>query len=176
MSNRERAKRLILEILRAAGGGLGKAVLFKAFWLAHLYYVKKAPGYLSDWPVIHMPTGPGIDQGDALLRELAGEGLLQQTHEPNGPYTEMHCRLTDKPLEAGLSEAAVAAVQEAVAFVKQFTAAGLSQWSHDASRSWRETAPGEELDIYADLIPEDEFEEAEKQVEAMSKAYEDIFK
>jgi hypothetical protein len=39
-ADKERAKRVIVEILRQAGGELGKTKLFKAFWLAHLYYFK----------------------------------------------------------------------------------------------------------------------------------------
>ena len=72
--NKECAKRLILEILRQAGGEIEKTKIFKAFWLAHLYYSKIAPGYLTDWPIVRMPNGPGIDRGDQLIVELIHSG------------------------------------------------------------------------------------------------------
>jgi hypothetical protein len=173
--NRERAKRVILEILRQSGGGLGKTQLFKAFWLAHLYYSKAARGYLTDWPIVRMPNGPGIDRGDSLIRELVEEGRVRTTHEPRGPYTEINCTLTDRAVEGELSAEAVAAVRAAVGDVKQHSASSISQWSHDFSRSWNNTPNGAELDIYTDLIPDDVYEARKRELVELKKAYEDLF-
>lgn len=82
--DRHKAKRLILEIIRQAKGGLGKTQLFKAFWLSHLYYAQIARGYLTDWRIVRMPHGPGIDDGDDLLHELVEEGLITQRYESKG--------------------------------------------------------------------------------------------
>src|SRR5437667_11993892 len=115
--NRERAKRLILEILRQSEGGLGKTQLFKAFWLAHLYYFKMAPGYLTDWPIVRMPNGPGIDRADRLILDLVQSEHVARSHIPKGPFTEINCRLTGKPFDGELPEKAVDAIKTAVADV-----------------------------------------------------------
>src|SRR5437667_5852958 len=118
--NRERAKRLILEILRQSEGGLGKTQLFKAFWLAHLYYSKNARGYLTDWPIVRMPNGPGIDQGDSLLLQLIHSGDVVRTYEAVGPFTEINCRLAkqSKDKKSPLPQAAIKAIKLAVSDVK----------------------------------------------------------
>ena len=60
--------------------------------------------------------------------------------------------------------------------VMQHTAESISKWSHENSRSWNSTKPGQELDIYADLIPDDEFEERREEIQSFKEAYEDLFK
>ena len=76
MANRDRAKKVIVEIIRQAGGELtATARLYKAFYFAHLYYAETAPGYLSDWPIVKMPTGPGIHSCGGLVLELVS-GLV----------------------------------------------------------------------------------------------------
>lgn len=173
--DKDRAKRLILEILRQAGGSLGKTLLFKAFWIAHLHYYKNAPGYLTDWPIVRMPRGPGIDKGDKLIRELAQSGAIRQEHERKGPYTEIKCQLTDQPIEAELPEAAIAAIKSAVEDVKSYSAAAISEWSHEFSRAWNSMPDGAELDIYSDLIPDDIFDERQKQLTELKRTYEELF-
>src|SRR5438876_6783453 len=157
--NKERAKRMILEILRQAGGELGKTKLFKAFWLAHLYYFKIAPDYLTDWPIVRMPNGPGIDRADRLILELVQSGHVERSHIPKGPFTEINCRLTGKPMDGELLSNAVDAIRTAVTDVKNCSAEAISELSHDFSRSWKNTPNGSELDIYGDLIPDDIYEE-----------------
>lgn len=174
--NRERAKRIIMEIVRQAGDGIGKTKLFKAFWLAHLYYAKEASGYLSDWPVVRMPNGPGIDKGDILLEELANANLIRQTHRPIGPFTEVACILALQELPDDLSAAAIRAVREAVEFVVPYTASALSELSHEMSRSWRETPDGQELSIYSDLIPDDVYAEQGRAARELNQAYDEMFK
>src|SRR5262249_11867399 len=74
---RTRAQDVILEILRSADGEwTGKARLFKAFYFAHLYYASERPGRLTDWPIVRMPQGPGIDRSEELFEELKEQGQL----------------------------------------------------------------------------------------------------
>lgn len=172
--NKDQAKRVILEIIRQAGGEIGKTKLFKAFWLAHLFYSKKAPGYLSDWPIVRMPKGPGIDRADSLLNELIATGNVRRTHQPKGPFTEINCSLTEKPIDTDLPQSAVLAVKEAVEYVCSHTAESISDLSHEFSRSWNNTPDGEELNIYSDLIPDDVYEERRRELMDMNKAYEEF--
>lgn len=101
MSNKDRllAKKIIVEIIRQAGGKwIGKTKLYKAFYFAHLYYFESAPDYLSDWPIVRMPNGPGIDSGDELLRELAATGVLTRDFVPEGPYRASRYHLSERQL------------------------------------------------------------------------------
>ena len=67
----DRAKQVLVELIRAAGGEwTGKTRLYKAYYLAHFYYAETEPGYLTNWAVVKMPYGPGIECGDELLNEL----------------------------------------------------------------------------------------------------------
>src|SRR5687767_5918229 len=117
--NRQRACDIILEILRQAGGEMPKTLLYKAFWLAHLYYAKTSPGFLSDWPIVRMPFGPGIDQGDSLLVDLLDEGQVAAQHVAKGPFVETRFFLP-KPLDAEnrLPPEAVDAIRAGVDDVK----------------------------------------------------------
>ena len=51
------------ELIRQSAGDRieGKTRLFKAFYFAHLFYARSAVDYLTDWPIVRMPQGPGID-------------------------------------------------------------------------------------------------------------------
>jgi hypothetical protein len=173
--NRERAKRVVLELLRQAGGQLSKSLLHKAFWLAHLYYFKQAPGYLTDWPIVRLPNGPGIDKADRLLQELSDSGHLAVKHEPKGPFTEVVCCLTQTEPEGELPEQALSAIKEAVDLLKGHSPESISELSHDFSRSWNSQPEGAELDIYTDLIPDDLYQERRKEAARLKKAYEDLF-
>jgi len=173
--NRERAERVILEIVRQAGGSIGKTKLFKAFWLSHLFYSKMARGYLTDWPIVRMPNGPGIHRADVLIEELISLGNLARSHESRGPFTEIICRLTGKEIEGELPPVAFDAIREAVKFLEGHTAASISELSHDFSRSWNSVGNGEELNIYSDLIPDDVYEQREKELIELKKAYEELF-
>jgi hypothetical protein len=153
--NKDRAEAVVLAILGFAPAGMGRTKLYKAFWLAHLYFARANPGFLTDWPVVRMPNGPGIDRGDHLLGDLEAHGLISQDFEQIGPFSEKRVRLVGSP--PVLSPEAGSAIREAAEFVQGHTAADLSQMSHDFSRSWRTKSNGDELDIYSDLIPDDEF-------------------
>jgi hypothetical protein len=175
--NRERAKQVILQILRQAdNGSLGKSRLFKAFWLAHLLYAKENTGYLSAWKIVRLPHGPGIDRGDQIILELRTSGAIRLTHEPRGPYTETVCVLAREPAADLLGVGAIAAIQSAFQIVNTETVAQIAEWSHEFSRSWNLTPNGKELDIYTDLIPDDVYEERRQALQKMNDAYDDLFR
>jgi hypothetical protein len=175
--DRARAKQIILHILKEAGGALGKTRLFKAFWLAHLFYAKNSRGYLSAWKIIRLPKGPGIDRGDELIIELKKAGEIELGHEPKGPYTETVCKLTSQPGDTALPPGATEAIKAACAIVMAHDRVSeLSEWSHEYSRSWNVTPNGNELDIYSDLIPDDVYWERRQKLIDLNDVYDDLFK
>jgi hypothetical protein len=159
------AQRVVLELIRSAGGTWdGRAKLSKAFYFAHLYYAAAAPGILTDWPIVRTPQGPGIHNGSVLLQGLVKNGYLAVETTREGPYPDSRYRLTVKAnAEPSLPEDARVAVQAATDFVTPRTAAELSQLTHERSRSWREAKDGDVLDVYIDLIPDEEYEANQEQ-------------
>ena len=90
----KRAKKIIVELVRQAGGQFqNKTNLFKAFWKAHLAYAANQPGYLSTWPIVRMPNGPGIDDFDTLLSEMLADGWLTIDEVPIGNFRAMVFKL-----------------------------------------------------------------------------------
>lgn len=175
--NRERAKQIILQILKQSEDGeLGKTKLFKAFWIAHVLYAKKNPGYLSAWKIVRLPHGPGIDQGDNLILQLKESQDIKLSHKPVGVRTETVCMLLKDPPTNLLPAGAVDAIASAYRIVESQTADQLSEWSHAYSRSWNETANGQDLDIYTDHIPDDVYEERKQTLEEINKALDDLLR
>src|SRR5439155_3545843 len=130
--DRDRAKQVILQILKQAGGSLGKTMLFKAFWLAHLFYAKKSAGYLSSWKIVRLQHGPGIDKGDDLIFQLKRSGDIALEHEPRGPYTETICKIVGQGEATNLPPGANDAIASAVNVVAMHdSVAQLSEWSHE---------------------------------------------
>lgn len=172
--DKNRAIRIIAEIVRQAGGELtGTTRLYKAFYFAHLYYAESAPGYLSDWPIVKMPNGPGIDSGTQLIAEMKDAGLLATDHVQVGPFQSMRFRLTGKePSGDALPGDAVQAIQQAVQLVQDKAAGESSELTREFSRSWHLAKDGAELDIYIDLIPDDEYASRDRSLEKMKAAWE----
>ncbi|MEM9352553.1 MAG: hypothetical protein AAGA92_06035 [Planctomycetota bacterium] len=159
---KERAKRIIIEIIRQAGGTFQyKTNLYKAFYHAHLEYAKENPGYLSAWPIVRMPRGPGIDNFDALLGELLITGKVHLASLPCGEGRQ-GCMFELTSLansSEAMSDEEVSAIRYGVSRVDGKSAAQASHESHEESRSWRETPNGQELDIYCDLLSDEELAE-----------------
>ena len=171
MADKNRAKRIILEIIRQSGGIVeGRTCLFKTFYFAHLYYAKSAADYLSDWPIARMPNGPGIHDADVLIKELIAEGAIEERRAPVGPYFRVEYRDAGKEIPISLSEEAICAITEAVEFTADKTAAELSELTHEYSRSWKSARDGEELNIYIDLLTEEEYEEGNKKIDHLASA------
>src|SRR3954470_21995624 len=94
------AKHVILEIIRRAGGELtDQGRLALAFYHAHLAY----PTFLTDSSMIHTPTGPGMENGEALLSELVEAGLL--IIEPGERYRLTPAGMAAEPLAPVAGEA-----------------------------------------------------------------------
>jgi hypothetical protein len=157
-SDKNRAEAVLVAILTECGTeGLGRTKLYKAFWLAHVYYTKQNAGFLTQWPIVRMPNGPGIDRGFQLLSDLQTHGLIRLSSVSVGPFTEQKATLASNQTCTSLDGPAMDAIRDAVAFVQSQSASELSAFSHDYSRSWNTVGNGEELDIYSDLIPDDEY-------------------
>lgn len=171
LTDRRRAKRVIAEIIKqAAGTAIRKTQLHQAFYIAHLLYAEQQRGYLSNWPIIRMPHGPGIDCGDELIAELELSGILELKTVPEGPWTTTRYRLARAERSGEqLSAAETRAIKQAVAFVRKKTAAELSELTHEHSRSWIEARDGQPLDIYIDLIPDDEFARRQREIDALHR-------
>ena len=161
----EQAKKVLTEIVHAAGGRLSGTVrLYKAFYFAHLYYWRRKNALLTMHPIVRMPHGPGVHNGERLLQELVEEGELRVTAEPIGPY-EQTVYEAARPFEVQPDDPCYQAIREAVDFVEGRTAAELSELTHEYSRSWRAAADGEELSIYLDVLDDREYETLRSRLE-----------
>ena len=159
ITQREQAKLLICEIIAAAGGKLvGKVRLHKAFYYAHLYYWQRGCGVLTSYPIVRLPFGPAIDEGPSLLAELVQDEEIRIGWQPNGPFKEAVFELT-QPFQIDPANVRFQAIEEAVAQVKSKTAVELSEETHLYSRSWQDGQTGQELDIYADLLDDAEYQQ-----------------
>ncbi len=167
----KRAKKIIVELVREAGGQFfNKTNLFKAFWKAHLAYAANNPGYLSSWPIVRMPNGPGIDDFDLLLSEMLGDGWLTIDEAPVGPYRAMVFSLGPSCPPPSLPAAAVAAIHAGLKAVDGKSATAVSDESHRQSRVWRETNNGEAMDIYLDLMDDAERDQREANLAILAQA------
>ena len=172
------AESVLLEILRQADGEwTGKTRLFKAFYFAHLFYGLQRPGLLTDWPIVRMPQGPGIDNSDELFTRLIEGGLLtSEMVHGEGPYSEYRYRLTDQGLRAlPVPDDAARAIEKSVLFCKDKSSGQLSQLTHDHSRSWIEGKDGDILDIDIDLISEEEYAKRQAELTRMEATLAGIF-
>ena len=152
------AKDIIVELIRQAGGMFeGTTRLYKAFYFAHLFYFESSGRMLSDWPIVRMPGGPGIDRGASILRALQDDGVLVKSARPKGPYNETVYRLLSE-VETDLDLAGRIAIKDACTFVENKTAETLSSLTHEWSRSWNHADSGEELNIYLDLLSDEDYE------------------
>src|SRR5262245_710090 len=88
---RQERKRVIAAIVQESPGGrlYGRTRLFKAYWLAHLYFWREWEGLLTtSHGMVHMPNGPGIDSHDELLEEMVQEGTISLSTRRSGPFDE----------------------------------------------------------------------------------------
>lgn len=172
---KELAKQIILEIVRQAGGVLdNKTNLFKAFYHAHLRFAEMQAGYLSTWPIVRMPRGPGIDRFDLLLGELLAQGKIETKEVSSGEYTGFRFVLTDQLVPNDLvPEGGVEAIAYGVDQVRGKSAEQVSKESHQQSRSWRNASDGDELNIYVDPIPEEEHSNLKARIADAAGAFSD---
>ena len=175
--DKEVAKQIILEIIRQAGGVLNyKTSLFKAFYHAHLRFADTQTGYLSTWPIVRMPRGPGIDRFDILIGELLAEEAVETQQIECGEYEGFQFRIgRDLPrrnmLPAGAKEAIAYGVQQ----IKGKSATQVSDESHVVSRAWRDHVDGDELNIYTDLLSPDEYSRRTQQAAGVASALREVW-
>lgn len=175
MYNRAAAKTLILEILAAAGGRLtGKVRLHKAFYIAHLYYWRDQKGALTDYPVVRLPFGPGIDDAPALVNELQDEGAIEIKTRSSDLYPETVFKLLAE-LKLDRKSARFAAIKHAVSYVKKRSAVQLSEETHVFSRTWQEASDGDELNIYLDLLTDEQYQRVKQSTKEMTEAVGAVF-
>jgi hypothetical protein len=159
----DKARRVILEIIRQSAGDRieGKTKLFKAFYFAHLFYAQDKTSYLSEWPIVRMPNGPGIDDFSMLLGWLCRQGFVRVEPCSVGPYTSTSYSLTEQGLrEPPLPASELAAVRKAIDFVSDKSGAQLSDITHEYSKSWNDAQDGEELPIYLDLLSDEDYQKS----------------
>ena len=159
---KERAKQIIVEIVRQAGGVFYNTTnMYKAFYRAHLRFADAQPGYLSAWPIVHMPRGPGIHDFNRLLGELLTEDRIAVEDVQWGENTGSKFRVCEVKADRSLlPKGAVEAIAYGVGQVKGKSATQVTHESHQDSRAWREaTQDGEELNIYLDSLSDLEYEE-----------------
>ena len=162
---KERAARVVYEIIRQNGGTFeNKTNLFKAFWKAHLHYTSKFGGYLTGWPIVRMPRGPGIGDFKMILGELMQEGLVDVEERQVGPYPSFFFAIVDGESPAfSLTPDEIEAIKLGVEETTNKSASRVSHESHVDSRVWREASDGDELNIYLDLLGDEEYEDMRRQ-------------
>lgn len=165
MTEEHRAARVILEIIRQSAGDAieGKTRLFKAFYFAHLFYAIENSSCLTEWPIVRMPHGPGIDRFDDLLENLKSNGLVEAVECHVGPYTSTKFQATKTGLlEESMPDTAAHSVTRAIEFVAHKTGAQLSDITHEFSNSWNDAEDGDELPIYLDLLDDHDYQRAKQ--------------
>jgi hypothetical protein len=173
-----RAQQVLLEIARQSADRTfeGKTRLYKTFYFAHLYYAKENPGYLTEWPIVRMPHGPGINDFDLLIDGLIEAKLMVTEPVNEGPFPTTRFRAIGvMETEEPLSEQELQAIKMAVKFTENKTAAQLTALTHEYSHSWNDATDGEELSIYRDLLDEDEDKALKAQVEKNGRDIAAIF-
>ncbi|MEW4530975.1 hypothetical protein [Maioricimonas sp. JC845] len=172
--SKEQAKDIIVEIVRQAGGMLrNKTNLFKAFWRAHVAYAATTGRNLTEWPIVRMPNGPGIDKFHVLLGELVSAEVLaaDQVEYNHGRSWGFVFRLVSDACPEMGAEAAEA-VAQGVQYVDGKRAATVSEASHFHSRAWARAAEGAELDVFLDAMSPDEFEQMKAEATSRRKRLE----
>lgn len=169
------AQEVLLDIVALKGGRFeGKQLLYKAFYLAHLYFYARYEGVLTDYPIVRMPMGPGIDRGDDLLADLTERELLGRSFERVGPYpAEVYTLLAPRAVD--MADPRQDAIRSALEFIGDKTAAQVSEEIHEYSRTWKETASGSEQSIYLDLLSDDEMEQVRASGQAAHDAVVSVF-
>ena len=173
--DRLQARRVIFEIVSQNGGAFrNKVNLFKAFWQSHLAYARGGHGYLSGWPIVRMPMGPGIDDFGDLLADLLRDGLLEVDDVPVGNYSALLFRIPDDaPAVPPMSPAEVEAVGAGLHYAADKSASAVSEMSHH-SRAWQTARNGQEMNVYLDLIPADALDAEQEAAERLIDATRDL--
>ncbi len=175
MSARDDAKKVICDIVAASGGRLeGRVRLYKAFYFAHLFFWEESEGVLTDHPIVRMPQGPGIDDGEALVDELVAEKRLSVSYQNNGPFKETVFELPGR-YEIDPSDPRHRAIAEAVRLTEGQSATDLSRLTHELSRSWIAAKNGDVLDVYSDCLDDAQYRAVKNGVQGAGEMLRGIF-
>lgn len=169
------AEEVLLDIIASKGGRYeSKTLLYKAFYLAHLFYWEQHEGVLTKYPIVKMPQGPGIDDGDLLIQHLINRDLISREIERKGPY---RCEVyaLKAPREINPDNPQQMAVRAAVDFLDGKSASEASAWIHEFSRSWQAAGSGEQLDIYLDVLTDEEYAQVQQASVAAGRLVRDVF-
>lgn len=161
--SKDRAKAIIVEIIRQAGGTFqNKTNLFKVFWLAHVKYARSHVSHLSDWPIVKLPNGPGIDAFDSLLGELMEAGIVETVDVESGKFVGFHLHLKDHDaFRDVLSKDASSAIRSAVDGFEGVSVTAVS-------RAWKLARVGDEIDVALDTMSDEEYEQASERIDRLS--------
>ena len=171
MADREEAKRLILQIVAIAGGRLdGTSRLNKAFYAAHLIYWKEQHGVLTDYPIVKLDNGPGIDDYLGLIDELVAEGNLDAVSETRGPY-EQTTLILKTPVVIDPRDSKFDSIRRAVDWVNAYTTPELSRITHDRPSYRNQPRIGHEQAIYLDVLSDDEYDRVRAACEEVDDAF-----
>jgi hypothetical protein len=169
---RERAKRTMLELVRASDGTLvSKLRLYKAFYRAHLLYFEETGLELTGYPIVHMPNGPGIDDADLLIRELQALGVLEESQGSGDFENErVYIVVGDAPAEQDAEKAA--AIRAAVEWANALSITALKRESH--KQSWHESGMGSEQNIFIDTMTKERVSQIRDEAEERLFRIEDL--
>jgi hypothetical protein len=173
----EKARQIILEIVRQSANHslMGRTRLYKAFYFAHLYYLGDFGEFLSGWPIVRMPNGPGIDKFDTLIQPLLDRGDITARSTRSGPFPTTRFTARRELQDTSLSESEVQSIQKAVEYIHDKQAGRLSEITHEYSRSWQESENGDELQISLDLMTDEEVAAVRSQQEEIARDVAAIF-
>ena len=124
----------------------GKARLYTTLWLSDFLAYARLGRSITGADYVHMPQGPGPDGGEALLREMQGDGSLLPRTGPRFAHAARRplARRQPEP-DPAFTPPEIAIVEEALRRVEGQSAAGTSEWAHAHSVGWRLTEDGERI-------------------------------
>ncbi len=173
--DKERAKDVIVAIIEEAGGVFdNKTNLFKAFFHAHVEFARSERGFLTTWPIVKMPNGPGIHDFNTLIGELIVGKALQMESVNKGQHSAFRFRLNQPNTRpADLPDGARRAIQIGVKAVKGKCTGIVSDESHN--RAWQAAQNGKEINLCLDLIGDDESAALTTESEKIAAAFDAVW-
>lgn len=157
-NEREKAKRIFAKIIAAYPGELrGRFRLVKAFYYAHLFYWDENADTLTEHPIVKMDRGPGVKDYRGLLGELCSEKQIEEVEaKPVEGESNRLFRLIES-IALDEEDEEDRAIIRACKHVAKYSREELTEKTHRESHSWKEAKEGCTLDIYRDLMNEDEY-------------------
>lgn len=172
----QKAKRLIISLLKEAGGELaGPVQLNVALYKAHLFHWQAKPGVLTDHPFVKGPLIPEYGRWGDLISTLLAEQRLRvkgSMEEGNLNFALEVGRSYRTDLPDGLRPS----LYKALEYVRSMPADKLVHDVQRHSRCWRLAQWDEELNIYIDLLSESEFQRTQRRDSRLEATLDAIFR